>query len=260
MKTFFAVLACFGLWGASARTAEAHNVWCHCNKASKEQTLACFRQAGEVYKALSRGVILQWHEANDHLEKGVLAELEHKVDPSKPLDAQAFKRALAGYQSVALGLESLEVELAKFEALEKANPSNKVHEDTLTKLLAKGAPIDRLSTTGVRYANIAGFKKLPSDKIVGTGGIIAAQRADLAFLRKTLDEAIAGLRDALPLAEKGEFAQVMLSGRNAFGDKMPQVTDMLSSFDRMYVRTCMATIVTTMQVYPAGFEWLTAKP
>jgi hypothetical protein len=58
------------------------------------------------------------------------------------------------------------------------------------------------------------------------------------------------------LAEKGEFAQVMLSGRNAFGDKMPQFTDMISAFERLYTRTCMATIATTMQIYPKGFEWL----
>lgn len=43
------------------------------------------------------------------------------------------------------------------------------------------------------------------------------------------------------------------------GDKMPQFTDMMSAFERFYVRTCMATITTTMQVYPRGFEWLTEK-
>jgi hypothetical protein len=48
----------------------------------------------------------------------------------------------------------------------------------------------------------------------------------------------------------------MLSGRNAFGDKMPQFTDMISGYDRLYVQTCMATIAATMQVYPKGFEWL----
>ena len=56
--------------------------------------------------------------------------------------------------------------------------------------------------------------------------------------------------------EKGEFAKVMLSGRNAFGDKMPQLTDMISCYERMYVQTCMSTISATMQVYPKGFEWL----
>jgi hypothetical protein len=90
----------------------------------------------------------------------------------------------------------------------------------------------------------------------GIVGILDAQAADLKILRGVLEQVTDGLRDAMPLAEKGEFAKVMLSGRNAFGDKMPQFTDLISGYERMYVQTCMATISATMQVYPKGFEWL----
>lgn len=107
----------------------------------------------------------------------------------------------------------------------------------------------------MRYADLAGKEARPQP-IVGIVGVVDAQLADLAILRGVLSQVVSGLRDAMPLAEKGEFARVMLSGRNAFGDKMPQLTDMVSAFDRLYVQTCMATISATMQVYPKGFEWL----
>ena len=213
-----------------------------------------------MYEALSRGVLLQWHEANAHLEAAILAEFDYKIDPrNNKLDAHGFKQALAGYEEVALGLETLDKKLAELQAIDKSAPGVDVFEQTLTKILAESTPLERLSAKGVRYADIAGAKAQKSEPIVGTAGILAAQRQDLAILRATLEEVLEGLRDALPLAEKGEFAQVMLSGRNAFGDKMPQFTDMMSAFDRFYVRTCMATITTTMQVYPRGFEWLTEK-
>jgi hypothetical protein len=221
-------------------------------------TVIFFHKSGEVYDAFSRGVILQWHEANAHLERGVLAEFDHKLDPeASPLDPHLFKRALAGYEQVALGLETLDRKLAELAAIQDGAEPVEIYEKTLTGILAEMQPLERLSRGGVRYADIAGAKG-QAKPIAGTSGILAAQREDLAVLRKTLDEVLVGLRDAIPLAEKGEFAQVMLSGRNAFGDKMPQFTDMISAFERLYTRTCMATIATTMQVYPKGFEWLTA--
>ena len=154
-------------------------------------------------------------------------------------------------------MATLDKRLAELQAIDKAGHAVEIYERALTKILAEGGPIERLSRKGVRYSDVAGRKAEKGEPIVGTAGILAAQRQDLAVLRTMLEEVLQGLRDALPLAEKGEFAQVMLSGRNAFGDKMPQFTDMISSFERLYVRTCMATIATTMQVYPTGFEWLT---
>lgn len=246
--------------GSPPRTL-AHNVWCHCPKRDVALTIRFFHQSGEVYEALSRGVILQWHEANGHLETGILAEFDYKLDPKRnKVNSHKFKQALRGYEQVALALETLDKELAELQAIDNSGPSVDVFERTLTKILAESRPFERLSLTATRYADLGGMKLDKGEPIVGTTGILAAQRHDLAILRATLEEVLKGLRDALPLAEKGEFAQVMLSGRNAFGDKMPQFTDMMSAFERLYVRTCMATITTTMQVYPRGFEWLTTKP
>ena len=76
------------------------------------------------------------------------------------------------------------------------------------------------------------------------------------MMSATLDEVIVAMQDAMPLTERGQFASVMLSGRNAFGEKMPQFTNMFSAYQRLYVTTVLATISTTMQVYPNGYEWL----
>jgi hypothetical protein len=234
--------------------ATAHNVWCHCPKKDKPKTLQFFYKAGEVYEALS-DAMATWHSANSPLEKGVLAEFERAINGSqlKPYHYQETLHALNGLR---VKTEVLQIKLTELRALAADGTTTPEFDTALTKILAESRTIGRLSTGGVRYSDSAGAGVKPKP-IVGIVGVVDAQLTDLKILRGVLDEVLAGLRDALPLAEKGEFARVMLSGRNAFGDKMPQFTDMISGFDRLYVQTCMATIAATMQVYPKGFEWLT---
>jgi len=231
-------------------------VWCHCPKGNKETTLKFFYRAGEVYEALS-DVMLTWHTANSPLEKGVLAEFEKAVQGTslKPYHYQETYYAL---NSLKLKLDVLQIKLTELRAIAADGDTTPEFDAALTKILSASKNIGRLSTTGVRYADIGGKggKEAQQTSMVGIVGILDAQLADLKILRPVLDQVVDGLRDALPLAEKGEFAKVMLSGRNAFADKMPQFTDMISGYERMYVQTCMATIAATMQVYPKGFEWL----
>lgn len=251
-KTLFtAVFAMFCVCTPSM--VSAHNVWCHCPKKDKAATLIFFYQAGHVYEALS-DVLKTWHSANSPLEKGVLAEFERAINgtPLKPYHYQETLHALSALQ---VKLTVLEIELTALRKLAADGTTTPEFDAALTKILAEGPRLQRLSTTGVRYADSAGGERR-DQPIVGIAGVVDAQLADLKILRTVLDQVVSGLRDALPLAEKGEFARVMLSGRNAFGDKMPQLTDMVSAYDRVYVQTCMATIAATMQVYPKGFEWL----
>jgi hypothetical protein len=233
--------------------AGAHNVWCHCPKKDPPKTLEFFHKAGEVYEALSDALFM-WHAANSPLEKGVLAEFERVINKT-PLKPYHYQETLHALSALKVKTEVLQVKLQELRKLAADGTTTPEFDAALTKILAESRNIGRLSTTGVRYADVAG-KEARVEPIVGIVGVIDAQSADLKILRGALDEVLAGLRDALPLAEKGEFAKVMLSGRNAFGDKMPQLTDMVSAFDRLYVQTCMATISATMQVYPKGFEWL----
>jgi hypothetical protein len=252
------LFACWSLVSALAPVAHAHNVWCHGACGNPKHTVEFYQRAGDVYMALSR-VKNAWQEANNHLEHGVIAEFESKLDPSSPVHAYEFRYALQGYMRMRGVLVEFDEAIARLQAVDKKCDKVQKYEAALARLLADGRPIPRLSQAGVRYADAAGLSQEQAPKLDGTTAILAAWRTDVAILTKTLDEVLAGLRDAIPLAEKGEFAQVMLSGRNAFGDKMPQFTDMFSAFDRLYVMTVMATIQTTMEVYPTGYDWLIRK-
>jgi hypothetical protein len=232
----------------------AHNVWCHCPKKDAQKTLDFFYKAGEVYEALS-DAMLTWHSANSPLEKGVLAEFERAIKKT-PLKPYHYQETLHALNALTIKTEVLQIKLSELRVLAADGTTTPEFDTALTKILAESRNIGRLSMTGVRYSDLAGRESKPQP-IVGIVGVVDAQLADLKILRGVLNQVVSGLRDALPLAEKGEFARVMLSGRNAFGDKMPQLTDMVSGFDRLYVQTCMATISATMQTYPKGFEWLT---
>ena len=198
-----------------------------------------------------------WDDANSHLEHGVIAEFDSKLDAEKKPNPDEFRKAHAGYVKLKEAMLEFDQAIVALQKVDAQCDKVEKYERALNTILVEGRPLPRLSRTGVRYADAAG---LPAEKITpieGTSGILAAWRTDLKILLETLDEVIAGLRDAIPLAERGEFAAVMLSGRNAFGEKMPQFTEMFSAYDRLYVRTVMATIAATMQVYPTGYEWLT---
>jgi hypothetical protein len=235
----------------------AHNVWCHCGKNNAAATLTFFYKAGEVYEAIS-DVMKVWQSANAPLENGVLAEFEHVVK-NTPLKPYHYKETLLTLQLLKEKLGVLDTKLKELRALANDGKTVPEFEEATTRILKEQKGIARLSLQGVRYADVAGQQSNPQP-IVGLSGILDAQIADLQILSQILDQVISGLRDAIPLAEKGEFAKVMLSGRNAFGDKMPQFTDMIYAYERLYLQTCMATISATMQIYPKGFEWLQKSP
>ena len=235
--------------------AQAHNVWAHGNYIDPLLTVEFYRQSGHVYKSRSKMVQI-WQEANSHLEDGVMAEFESKVNKESKVRPEEFKEALLGYQKLKRAMADFDNAIKLLQEIDKKGEKTKLHEKTLETILREGRPMPRLARTGVRYSDAAGIAKGKVSPLRNTTDILFAWREDLKVLSFTLDEVIEGLRDAIPLAEKGEFGSVMLSGRNAFGDKMPQFTEMFSAYHRFYVRTVMATIVTTMQVYPAGYEWL----
>lgn len=191
-----------------------------------------------------------YYNANSYLERAIVAELNGRANPAM------FRASLGSFEAVAGQMAILEQKFDELIAIDKSGQQVRKFEDALAKLLSEAHPFERLGSAGVRYANIGGGQRQAPPQLKTSRDILAAQREDLQMLRKALGEAVAAFREALPLTQKGEFVPVMLSGRNAFGDKMPKFADMISAYDRFNVRTCMATIDATMQVYPAGFEWL----
>jgi hypothetical protein len=132
--------------------------------------------------------------------------------------------------------------------------------ETIRRLLAEERALPRLTARGARYSDAAGVGSETVPPVTSIGEILAALRTDLKLLNNVLDEAMAGLRNALPLADKGEFTGVMLSGRQAFGDKMPQFTQMFAAYENFYTRTVGVTVTATMQLSPKGYEWLRGGP
>jgi hypothetical protein len=131
-----------------------------------------------------------------------------------------------------------------------------VFVEAVKRNLTESTAFPRLSNAGVRFSDAAGLPNERISPMYSIADILQAWKNDLGVMEKTLDEVVSAMKDAMPLAERGQFAAVMLSGRNAFGEKMPQFTNMFSAYQRLYVVAVLATITTTMQVYPNGFEWL----
>jgi hypothetical protein len=206
-----------------------------------------------VYDVYSLRVLGAYYKGNSHLEEGIVAELDGKPAPSR------FRASLKEFEALANHMAVLETKLTELVEIDDkaAGLKNQVYEATVTKILTEAKPpFERLTTSGVRFSDIAAGAPDKSLAIRSGHDILVAQRDDLRILRQKLVEVIDAYRNAMPLTEKGEFVRVMLSGRNAFGSKMPQFTEMMSAYDRFIVRSCMTTIDATMQVYPVGWEWL----
>lgn len=237
----------------SAAPASAHNVWAHCQQITPEETVEAFRVSGSVYDA-QRALIEAWFKASSSIELGVMAEFEAKVQGTK-LAPEKFLATYEGLQEVRVKIKDLGEKLGDFKQLVAKGRTEPSFDAQLTKILAEQRHISRVSLVGTRYSDVAG-KKVNQKPPVGIAGVIDALIEDLHTLDLLVQEVIEGTRDAIPLALKGDFSKVMLSGRNAFGDKMPQLSDMISSYERFYNEMVLATIMATMQVYPKGFEFL----
>jgi hypothetical protein len=199
-------------------------------------------------------------DANIFLEQGIIAEMQSKLDRKARTDPKAFRSALGKLKELRSSMNELDKAIAALQLADSRCRNLPIGAQTIGKILAQEPALPRLSRQGVRYADAAGVNSKEFAPITDVTTILAALKADLKILAETLDEATAGLRDALPLADKTEFSAVMLSGRNAFGDKMPQFTQMFVAYESFYVRTVGVTVTATMQLYPTGYDWLTSGP
>lgn len=194
--------------------------------------------------------------ANGHLEEGVIAELLHQTDQTQPLKPEAFRLALGGLNSLKRSMSEFDASVAALQRMHEACGLQPIGAETIRRLLAEEPNLPRVMARGARYSDAAGVGSERPRPVTSLGEILQALRSDLKLMDKVLDEAMAGLRDALPLADKGEFTSVMLSGRQAFGDKMPQFTQMFAAYENFYTRTVGVTVTATMQLYPKGYEWV----
>ena len=190
------------------------------------------------------------YEADDLLERGVMAELDGKPDP------EHFKTALQRFEESLEAMNTLDKKMEELIAIHRQGRSLKAFDVAVSKILLEMGPVERVSLRGLRYSNVPSGKGDNRRKPRNLLEIMQAQRADLAILREQLRIAIEAFRAVLPLAEKHEFSAMMLSGRAGFADKILQQVNLINVYSKFYTRTCLTTIDATMQVYPKGLEGL----
>jgi len=158
-------------------------------------------------------------------------------------------------------MDTLDVRLDALRKIEQTHDLMPEYVAALTNLLKDHPMLERVSMSDVRFANIARSKSPEEHKgPVGKNldDILNNIQSDLRILKPQLDQTIEAFRAVLPVAEKGGFAAMVLSGRAPLPEKVLQSTDQLMVFAQFYNRACMATIAADMQTYPKGLEWLKA--
>lgn len=184
------------------------------------------------------------------LERGVMAELDEKPEPE--LFRQAFKR----FEDSLAAMDDLDKKMGELIAIHKQGKSLKAYDLALARILKEMGPVERVGMKGLRYSNVPNESKTRGKKLTTLLDIMEVQREDLAILREQLRVTIEAFRAVIPLADKNEFSAMMLSGRLGFADKILQQVNLITVYSKFYTRTCLTSIDATMQVYPAGLQWL----
>lgn len=236
---------------AQAPPASAHSLACRGLYADKTVSIDFFRKSSEVSRTLLTSVVRHHYEADDLMEHGTLAELDRRPNP------QLFRDALREYEMASAGLLELRGQLDQLIAIHRGGKPVKLFETTLGRLLQELGPLPAVSIRGQRHSNVAGAEPTQGGKPPRTFlEVLQAQRDAVEVVRRQLDDTIEALRGVIPLADKGEFTSIVLSGRSGFGDKVQESVDLLGRLTVLHTSTCSATIAATGHVYPVGFEWL----
>jgi len=225
------VLACQALYGERAVTTEF------------------FQKSAEVSRLLLQRAGGELLEVNELVSQGDLAEMQGRAAP------ELFRLALARLQTLADSLAAVETGLKELADIHSQDRLLSVYEDTLAKILRDFSARGRARLRGLRHSNVGGREEA-SQSLTDLRGILAAQRTDLAVVRRQLGETIEALRMALPAGEKGRFMAAMFAGRSRFFAKWQQSVELFETYRRFYVDSCDCTLAAVAQVYPAGLQWL----
>ncbi|MGE0002430.1 MAG: hypothetical protein AB7F50_06430 [Fimbriimonadaceae bacterium] len=180
-----------------------------------------------------------------------------KGTPKPELFHEAFRK----FQECANAMDQLALRMTELIEAHKKYGDDPKFAAALGRILREAERLERVSTTGVRYSNIGGAKSaVRNNRPKDLANMLQMQRNDLALMRRQMHDTLDEFGKVLPLADKGEFASLILSGRHGFSDRIQQSVDMLGTYTTFYTRSCMTTIDATMQVYPSGLGWLREAP
>jgi hypothetical protein len=192
-------------------------------------------------------------EAGRLLETGVLADMLGQPSYDR------LNQALIKLSEARALMDTLYEQLTKMREIERTNVALPEHKLALARILANHPPVERVSLTNSRFANVAAaggvavnYGPIGADFDALLGNLMA----DLKILQVEHDQAIEAFTAILPAAQRGGFAAIVLSGRAPLPEKIMHSADQMMVYAQFYNRACMTTIAADMQVYPKGLEWL----
>lgn len=196
-------------------------------------------------------------EADHWLEQGVLADL--KGEDAIPKLETALKRLKDSRAEMDRAYD----QIGKLIDIERNNKALPEHDAALDRILKSYPPIERVSLTNTRFANIGSgngvavnYGSLGSNFVE----LLENLRSDLKILQIETDRTIDAFGNILPIAQKGGFASIVLSGRAPLPERVMHSVDQTIVYVQFHNRACMAAIAADMQVYPKGLEWIRKPP
>ena len=196
-------------------------------------------------------------EADHWLEQGVLADLQGK--DAIPI----LEKAVARLKESRMEMDRAYDQIGKLIAIEKENKAIPEHDAALERILRSHPPIERVSLTSTRFANVgAGTGVSINYGTIGTNfkDLLENLRTDLKVLQVETDRTIEAFGTVLPMAKKGGFASIVLSGRAPLPERVMHSVDQTMVYVQFHNRACMTAIAADMQVYPKGLEWIPKPP
>lgn len=226
------------LAAVAAAPAAGQGVACRAISSDRTVTLQLARQGQEAARVflgrLQPSVVL----LHDQLERGLLAELEGRAEPS------LLRDALQTLRQIDTDAGALDQALAGLERIHKQDRPVPVFERTLHKLLGER----RLGPgRGLRRAG---------EEPTGIADILRMQRADLAAVRKAYAALEEAVRTAVPLAERRRLAAEGFAGRAPLLPVAQEALERWEAFRAFSIETCRTTAAAAVQIYPAGQQWL----
>jgi hypothetical protein len=196
-------------------------------------------------------------EADHWLEQGVLADLKGQ-DAGPILD-----RSLQKLRDSREEMDRANQQIGRLIEIERTNQALPEHNAALERILRNYPPIERVSLTNSRFANIgAGAGIAINYGPIGANfmQLLENLQSDLHILEIETDRTIEAFSNVLPMARKGGFASIVLSGRAPLPERVMHSVDQTMVYVQFHNRACMAAIAADMQVYPKGLEWIPKPP
>ena len=233
--------------------AFAHANACHRGYVNKADTITFYEKSFKASEILHTVVLKERFAADNFLELGVLADI--KGEPAE----ENLQNALSNLKESRKHMDDLYNQIGLMREHDKSHKPLPAHIKALGRILANQPPIERVSLTNSRFANVNRSKAAVTN--FGPIGkdfdeLLSNLQYDLKILQKETDEVIEAFVPIMSLAKNGGFAAMVLSGRAPLPEKIMHSVDQTMVYAQFFNRACMTSISADMQIYPNGFEWL----